>query len=204
VNAALLATACAVCALLVAERLRSRAGIWLSKPLASLGFLLVAVLGAPMSSAHASALMLGLGLCAIGDVLLIPTSNGPLFLAGIGSFALGHLAYAVSFGLRGVSITAALVALAGMLAVIWATLRWLSPHLPDDMRIPVRVYMLIISAMVAAAVGSAEPRIAIGAIAFAASDLSVARERFVRPGFVNLAWGLPLYYAAQCLLAAGG
>jgi hypothetical protein len=43
--------------------------------------------------------------------------------------------------------------------------------------------------------------VAVGALAFAASDVSVARDRFVRPEFVNRAWGLPLYYAAQLLLA---
>jgi uncharacterized membrane protein YhhN len=40
---------------------------------------------------------------------------------------------------------------------------------------------------------------ALYAVAFA---LSVARDRFVVPGFVNRAWGLPLYYAAQLVLAA--
>ena len=40
-----------------------------------------------------------------------------------------------------------------------------------------------------------------GALAFAISDLAVARERFVTPSFVNGAWGLPLYFAAQLTLA---
>ena len=46
------------------------------------------------------------------------------------------------------------------------------------------------------------PWIAGGALAFYLSDLSVARDRFVRPAFVNRAWGLPLYYGAQFVLAA--
>jgi hypothetical protein len=29
----------------------------------------------------------------------------------------------------------------------------------------------------------------------------VARDRFVRHEFLNRAWGLPLYYAAQLLIA---
>jgi hypothetical protein len=29
----------------------------------------------------------------------------------------------------------------------------------------------------------------------------VARDRFVAPGFVNRAWGLPLYFGAQLLFA---
>lgn len=41
-----------------------------------------------------------------------------------------------------------------------------------------------------------------GALAFTASDVSVARDRFVQHGFVNRAWGLPFYYAAQLLIAA--
>ena len=40
-----------------------------------------------------------------------------------------------------------------------------------------------------------------GAVLFAVSDISVARDQFVRPAFINRLWGLPLYYAAQLLLA---
>jgi uncharacterized membrane protein YhhN len=74
------------------------------------------------------------------------------------------------------------------------------------MRVPVRLYMLVIAAMVGLAVGASaatgDLRMGIGAAAFAASDLSVARERFVRPSLINLLWGLPLYYVAQLLLAS--
>jgi uncharacterized membrane protein YhhN len=41
-----------------------------------------------------------------------------------------------------------------------------------------------------------------GAVAFYLSDLSVANDRFVHESFFNKLWGLPLYYAAQILLAA--
>ena len=42
----------------------------------------------------------------------------------------------------------------------------------------------------------------LGAVLFLLSDLSVARDRFVAPGFVNRLWGLPFYYGGQVLLAA--
>jgi uncharacterized membrane protein YhhN len=42
----------------------------------------------------------------------------------------------------------------------------------------------------------------VGALAFTASDISVARDRFARHEFLNRAWGLPLYYAAQLLIAS--
>jgi uncharacterized membrane protein YhhN len=61
-------------------------------------------------------------------------------------------------------------------------------------------YIAVISTMLAAAAGTRVPLIAVGALAFYFSDLSVARDRFVAPGFINRAWGLPLYYGAQLLL----
>ncbi len=36
---------------------------------------------------------------------------------------------------------------------------------------------------------------------FTVSDIAVVRDRFVTTGFVNRLWGLPLYYAAQLLIA---
>jgi len=85
------------------------------------------------------------------------------------------------------------------------TLRWLASRLPSAMRIAIHVYIAIISVMVALATGASraagDPWPAVGAIAFALSDLSVARERFVHAAFVNQLWGLPLYYAAQLALA---
>ena len=54
----------------------------------------------------------------------------------------------------------------------------------------------------AATSGGGPPGVAAGALAFVASDLFVARDRFVSPAFANRLLGLPLYYAAQMLLAA--
>jgi len=65
--------------------------------------------------------------------------------------------------------------------------------------------MLVISVMSALACGVSAAggpwAVAVGALAFTASDISVARDRFVRHRFINRAWGLPPYYAAQLLLA---
>jgi uncharacterized membrane protein YhhN len=195
----------AVAALLVAEWRNHRAGVWSAKPLASLGFVAIAVLSGALDSAYGRSILLGLCLCALGDVLLIPRANGKPFLLGIASFALGHAAYAYAFYARALRPWPSLIAFAAMLAIVGFVLRWLSERLPTDMRVPVRVYMGVIASMVALAVGASlattDLRIGIGAVAFAASDLSVARERFVRPSLTNLLWGLPLYYAAQWLLA---
>jgi uncharacterized membrane protein YhhN len=77
---------------------------------------------------------------------------------------------------------------------------------PSSLQIPVGIYIAVITVMVAFATGAlaaGEPPIgALGAFGFFLSDLSVVRDRFVRPGFVNKLWGYPVYYAAQLLLAA--
>src|SRR5690606_15836297 len=84
--------------------------------------------------------------------------------------------------------------------------RWLKPHLEGPMRVAVPIYIVVICGMVALAVGTHVHRsgwmLLAGAFAFFVSDISVARDRFVSPGFDNRAWGLPLYYGAQLLLAA--
>jgi uncharacterized membrane protein YhhN len=195
-----------VLALLMAERKTSKLGAWIAKPLASLGFVAVACASGAMDSEYGRTVLVALIACALGDVMLIPPGAGAAFLSGMASFALGHAGYLIAFWQRGIDRNAALIGLLAMAAVAVATLRWLGPRLPADMRVPIRVYIAIISAMVALAVGASvaagSPWMAMGAIAFAVSDLSVARERFVQPGFANLLWGLPLYYAAQLLLAA--
>ena len=49
------------------------------------------------------------------------------------------------------------------------------------------------------ALGSLVP--VVGAVCFMASDVAVARDRFVVRSVANRLWGLPLYYFAQLLMA---
>ena len=198
-------TIVAVAALLAAEARGSRAGIWIAKPLASAGFVAVALAAGAPDSPYGRWILAGLVLAWWGDVLLIPRSRA-VFLAGIASFLLGHVAYGIAFVERGVSTTwvaLAAVVLVGPALGVW---RWLRGHVPAAMRGAVRAYVGVISAMVACAVGTfAEAggaAILVGALMFFVSDLAVARNRFVAPGFVNKTWGLPLYYGGQLLLAA--
>jgi uncharacterized membrane protein YhhN len=199
-------TLVALAALLFSEWRGSRTGAWLAKPLASTGFLLTAVAAGALSNAYGRVALVALALGWLGDVWLIPKESRAAFLAGLGSFLLGHLAWAVAFVLRGIdpaasAIGAALVAVPSTLA-----LRWLWPWVPQRMQVPVAAYVAVISLMVVCALGVADFRhqtaIALGALAFYASDLAVARQRFVAESFTNKLWGLPLYYGAQLLLAS--
>lgn len=203
--AAIVVTVLCVIGLVLAERAHNQRGVWIAKPLASLGFIATAYAAGAHESIYGSNLLVGLCACALGDVLLIPRGAKAWFVFGMFAFAVGHGAYAVSFARYGIHDTAFLWALAPMVIVAILTLRWLGPHVPPLMQTPVRMYIAVISVMTAFAVGatvaSGHWLLAAGAIVFALSDLFVARERFIQPDFNNQLVGLPLYYAAQLMLA---
>ena len=195
----------AVAALLVAERRNSQVGKWFTKPVASAAFMAVAVISGALDSDYGRLILLGLGLCLLGDVLLIPEGRLAVFRAGVFAFLAGHVAFAAAFLTQPRSLPWLAVAAVTLVLALSGVWRWLSPRLPVDMRRPVQAYFLVIGVMtaLACAVSGAggPPIIAAGAIAFTASDIAVARDRFVHQEFANRAWGLPLYYFAQVLLA---
>ncbi len=92
-----------------------------------------------------------------------------------------------------------------MAVFAWFVLRWLKPGLDDRMRRPVLFYVLAICVMMTMAVGTyaidKNWAIPLGALLFLISDLAVARDRFITPGFINRLWGLPVYFCAQVVLA---
>lgn len=202
------------CGLLVAgvlwsKRTKRDALEWLFKPAAAACFLALAWTEGALATSFGTILFAGLVLAAGGDVLLIPKSKRA-FLAGLVSFLLGHVAYAIAFAVRGLDLAWTAGALVALAALAVPVLRWLWPHVESKMRAPVAAYVLVITAMVALAAGTCgargDARLLAGALAFYVSDLAVARERFVSPGFANRALGLPLYFGAQLVLAwaAGG
>ena len=94
---AIVICAAAVAALLVAERRDSQAGKWLTKPVASAAFIAVAVCSGALDSDYGRLILLGLGLCLLGDVLLIPAGRLAVFRAGVFAFLAGHVAFAAAF-----------------------------------------------------------------------------------------------------------
>ena len=162
-------------------------------------------LGADGTS-YGQVLLAGMVFCWFGDMFLISSRSPRLFLAGLASFLTGHIVYIGAFAVRGISLPSLLGAALVMVVFGWFVLRWLKPGLDNRMRIPVLLYVIAISAMMAmaAATWSAHGGLVLllGALLFVISDLAVARNRFIVPGFINRAWGLPTYFAAQLLLAA--
>jgi len=176
----------------------------LFKPLASTGFILAALLSGALRSDYGTMILVGLALSFLGDVLLI-SMDMRAFRGGLVSFLLGHVAYAVAFWGLGPSWGVSLGVGVILVVVAVVIMRWLGPHL-GKMFIPVVAYVVVITVMVLLASGTVgvgdggAVRVA-GAVAFFLSDLSVARDRFVAQGFINRAWGLPMYYGGQLLLA---
>jgi uncharacterized membrane protein YhhN len=116
-------------------------------------------------------------LSLLGDVyLMVP---GDLFVVGLSSFLLAHLAYVATFaapiGAR-VGWTIAVAALTSPVAL--RVLR--NVHAPA-LRLAISSYMLVIALMVGSAIASGSLVATTGAVLFLVSDSLIAWNRFVRP-----------------------
>jgi uncharacterized membrane protein YhhN len=178
---------------------------WLFKPAAAGCFIALACFQGATDSLYGQLLLLGLCLCFAGDVLLIPEKNELSFKAGLASFLLGHLAYAIAFSQLELTQSGFWYALGPALGLSFFAWRWLRPHLQQDMVIPVLAYFAVITAMLLVASSTAGISggqwIVAGAWGFALSDLAVARNQFIIAQARNRLWGTPLYFASQMLLA---
>jgi len=209
VNAGLLVVAAALLVgLLVAEN-RNKTGLILSfkTPLSAL-FVVTALIQPHPVPSYYHWVLAGLVCGLIGDVCLALKGNSA-FKAGLVAFLFGHILYVAAFvGLtepRDWLTPVHLLVAAVAFGVFW----WLRPNL-GAMLVPVALYIVVISVMLAAAwVAFLNPALNwkgawglfAGALCFYASDVFVARDRFKKSQFANRLLGLPLYYAGQFLIA---
>jgi uncharacterized membrane protein YhhN len=159
----------------------------------------------PARSAYLVLVIVALVASWVGDLALSYEGRTP-FVVGLVAFAGAHVAYIAAFVARS-ALDATTLVVAGAVMTIFAivVIRWLSPHRPAELKIPIIVYVIIISTMVATAFATnatmPDVWIPIAAVAFAVSDLFVARQRFVTPSRTNRLVGLPLYFMAQTIFA---
>ncbi len=190
-----------VAGLLWSETRGSRQLSWLFKPAAAACFIWLALVQGAAESTYGVWLLAGLCLCMVGDILLIAASDSS-FKAGLASFLLGHILYAIAFLQLPLSGLATAIALLPVALLTVLSLRWLRPYLAADMIVPVHAYIVVIGLMlVAASSTQATPWIIAGAWGFAFSDLAVARQQFVKAESLNRLWGTPLYFGSQMVLA---
>jgi len=194
---------------------------WIAKPLATLLIAAMAFRSADRWSAtdtpsahrtYARAILLGMAFSCIGDIFLMLPFDA--FVPGLIAFLLAHVCYIVAFraGFRsgqGLLFSAALLAVfAGInLAGLW-------PLLPNDLRIPVVVYVVVLALMATLALArawtnnAATPSAptsarwaAIGAVLFVISDSVLAWDRFGGGLPAATLCVLGTYYAAQYCIA---
>lgn len=171
-------------------------------------FIVTAVIQPDPLKPYFQFLMVGLFCCLAGDVLLALPQR-IMFLLGLVAFLLGHVFYVLAFFSTATSTACIFLGALLIGPVSVYIYRWLRPHL-GHMRGPVLAYVLIISVMVTGAFTLWGQRmfgvagrimVLVGAVCFYASDVFVARDRFLVKEFINRLAGLPLYYVGQFLLA---
>jgi uncharacterized membrane protein YhhN len=142
--------------------------------------------------------------CLAGDTLLLWPS---LFVPGLIAFLVAHGFFIPAFS-RGVGFWPSRSAVAAIGAFAVAVLAYVWPGVGAGMRAPVAIYVAVISLMAAQAAGRAtvlrdraSVAVALGAILFMLSDMTIALFKFGNLGCPVDQWTLPTYYLAQGLIA---
>jgi uncharacterized membrane protein YhhN len=193
-------------ALLLAEH-RDHAGARVVfKTAAATGFVGLALVQGAIETAFGAWLTMGLVLSMFGDLALLARGAGRAFLTGIGAFLLAHVAYLGAFFSVGIHPAWALAGLVVFSPIGVVLYRWLSKDVPSTLKLPVLAYILVITLMVAGALGvwGTQPDLTLlppTAALFMISDIGVAMQRFKGAGFSTKLWATPAYFIAQFLFA---
>jgi uncharacterized membrane protein YhhN len=214
-TAFLVMTVLVLAMILVEAQQRPRMVYGTLKIIASLWFFVVGIVvvdDVPGIPAARPLLLVALGLSVLGDVLLVPKGSKRVFKLGLVSFLLAHVMFVPAFIVRGVDWVVVVVVSAVLLVPLVLVLRWLRAHVRGGLWPAVVAYVVVVTSMLAVATGAAahgqtphgvSMALFFGAFCFWASDLTVARERFVVHSFVNRLFGIPLYFFAQLAIIAG-
>lgn len=125
--------------------------------------------------------IIALVLSLAGDVFLM-LPNEDLFVAGLGSFLLGHIAYVVGLSVGGVSTAGIIIGAVLTLTAFGAlgpTIIAGARDADSRLAVPVFAYVSVISIMVTFAIGSGVAVAIVGALLFYASDFFIGWTRFV-------------------------
>jgi uncharacterized membrane protein YhhN len=205
-------------ALVVVVFLLVRAGIlkkqrqfYILKPISTLLVILVASLSflEPVwNLTYIVGVMVGLALSFGGDMALMFEEDRKAFVLGLGFFLLAHVSYTAAFTILGGVSAWDFLSIAVLLAAGVGFYILILPKL-GKMRVPVIVYILVISVMVNRAASTLHSpvfnngqasMILAGALLFYSSDVILAAHRFWRPWrFRRISLGL--YYSGQLLIA---
>ena len=123
----------------------------------------------------------GLVASLAGDVFLMLEER--YFVAGLGSFLVAHLLYMGAFltmGLSGFGFVLGAAAVAVLIRAIGVKIVVGATEHKQSLGVPVSLYVLVISLMVAFAAGTGRPWAIAGAVLFYVSDAFIGWSRFVK------------------------
>ncbi len=174
-------------------------GIYVCKPL-TLALLIASActLDPTTTDAVRAWFVVALVLSLLGDVFLMLPHD--VFVAGLGSFLLAHVAYIVGLNLESDGNWWWAIPVALAVGVLGSRLvRGIRRSGHPEMVGPVVAYVLTIAVMVASALAGGNAVAATGAVLFMISDALIGEHRFVRPrGWQPLAI-MVTYHLAQAL-----
>ena len=179
---------------------------YIAKPFATVAILLIAATAStPVSARYRQLIIAGLASSLVGDVLLMLPNDH--FVPGLIAFLVAHLCYIGAF-LTQSRIASRPVAFLGYALVAATLLSSLLPFLPNGLRVPVIVYVAVITIMAAqGAVWMLQSgieqarRAAIGGAWFVVSDATLAIDRFRIDVPYRDVVVLGAYFVAQWCLA---
>ncbi|MFZ2467221.1 lysoplasmalogenase [Parvibaculum sedimenti] len=158
-------------------------------------------LGGNMANLTLVALAAAFLLSSFGDYFLALEDDDKNFPRGLGSFLLAHIFYLIVLVPHAITPRGPYLAGITLLALLSVgTLAWLWPVL-GKLRVPVLLYMAVISAMAIAAFSVPLPWLGIGALLFVFSDavIAISKFRYPVPFRGPIVW--ITYYAGQALIA---
>jgi uncharacterized membrane protein YhhN len=203
--------AVSVALLIRAEIFKIRKQSFVFKPISTILIIVIAGLSffePAYNQTYSIGILIGLLFSLGGDIALLFQEKRKPFMIGLVLFLIAHVVYSVTFSLIGRftlwDILSALILLAAGLAFF----QLIKGNL-GTMKVPVMVYILIISLMVNRAfstfasesLSSAQAwMISIGAVLFYISDFILAANRFWRPWRYDRI-SLAFYFSGQLLIA---
>lgn len=177
---------------------------YVAKPGTMVALIAAALLLDPSDPTVRTWFVVALVASTIGDVFLMLPRD--LFVPGLISFLLGHIAYIIGLwsgdtGTGGLVLGLATVAL--ILPPLGVRiLRAVRASSEPELTAPVAVYMSVISAMVVSAGASGSPVAFGGALSFYASDALIAWTRFIQDHRFGRLAVIVTYHLAQFALVA--